>query len=521
MVPALDHSGRARDGVRQEIIRRKGCHMAHWKLRGAGILAVSLLGSTAVFADVTPEEVWANWSKSYDAFGYDIKVGSEDRSGDTLTLKDVVMMTSTPEATTVMTVPEMRFRDAGDGTVEVTTAETMDIDTKAKAQGQSEEVDLNMQMRQKDMVAIVSGTPDNLAYDMTAPEIVIEMDQVITNGETQPVKMQMTLLDSTGLYGVEQRDGQKITSDFKTGTLRFTVSGADPQDGATFNMTGDLADLVLGGDMFVPEGVDMEDPGVALEAGMTMDFDVNYGQGTYAIDGESPDGPFKINAAAESGTFALQLSQDGFSYVAGGKAADMSMLVPDFPMPLSVKLAETITNFTMPLAATEEPAPFNAVVKLVGLEVSEELWAMFDPSAKLPRDPASLIIDLSGMMRPLVDLFSAEAAEADVPPVEVQSLDVNDVQLSVAGTELTGKGAVTFDNSMGMPMPLGEVNLRLVGANALMDNLVAMGLRPEDQVMFARMMLGLYAVPSGDDELTSKIEFQEGGKILANGQQVQ
>lgn len=495
--------------------------MGHRKLYGAGLLAASLLGSTAAFADVTPEEVWASWSKSYEAFGYDIKVGSEDRSGDTLTLKDVVMTTDTPEATTVMTVPEMRFRDAGDGTVEVTTAETMDIDTKAKPQGAAEEVDVNMQMRQKDMVAIVSGTPDNLAYDMTAPEIVIEMDQIIADGETQPVKMQMTMLDSKGIYGVEQQGGQKITTDFKTGTLRFTVSGADPEDGATFNMTGDLADLALEGNMFVPEGTDMEDPGAAIDAGMVMDFNAHYGLGAYAIEGNSPDGPFKINAGAASGTFALALSQDGFAYTAGGKNAEMSMQIPDFPVPLSGKLSESVADFTMPLAATDEPAPYKAVIKLVGLEVSEELWAMFDPMAKLPRDPAKLVIDLSGKLRPLVNLFSPEAAESDVPPVEVHSLDVNDVQLSLAGSALTGTGAMTFDNSAGVPMPLGEINLRLVGANALMDNLVAMGLMPEDQVMFVRMMLGLYAVPSGEDELTSKIEFQEGGKILANGQQVQ
>ena len=68
--------------------------------------------------------------------------------------------------------------------------------------------------------------------------------------------------------------------------------------------------------------------------------------------------------------------------------------------------------------------------------------------------------------------------------------------------------------------PLGAVDLKLSGANKLMDGLVAMGVMPQDQVMFAKMMMGMYAVPAGEDLFTSKIEFKEGGHILANGQPI-
>jgi hypothetical protein len=71
-----------------------------------------------------------------------------------------------------------------------------------------------------------------------------------------------------------------------------------------------------------------------------------------------------------------------------------------------------------------------------------------------------------------------------------------------------------------MPKPVGAVDLSLTGGNRLIDTLVAMGVVPEDQAGFARMMLGLYAVPSGEDALTSKIEFKEDGGIYANGQRV-
>ena len=39
--------------------------------------------------------------------------------------------------------------------------------------------------------------------------------------------------------------------------------------------------------------------------------------------------------------------------------------------------------------------------------------------------------------------------------------------------------------------------------------------------MGARMMMGMFMTPTGDDSLTSKIEFKEGFAIFVNGQQVQ
>jgi hypothetical protein len=38
--------------------------------------------------------------------------------------------------------------------------------------------------------------------------------------------------------------------------------------------------------------------------------------------------------------------------------------------------------------------------------------------------------------------------------------------------------------------------------------------------MGARMMMGLFAVPAGDDVLTSVIEVNEQGHVLANGQRL-
>lgn len=492
--------------------------MALLNKRAAGFLAATLLGTTALHADVTAEDVWQSWSESYGALGYEIVVGAQDRSGDTLSLRDVVLTADMPEARTVFTIPELRLQEQR-GKVAVSLADAMTAETTATADAES--VTLRMTMRQRDFSALVSGVPDNLAYDIDAPEIVVEMDQVQSDGQAVPVTMQATVEGSKGTYLVVKDGGQKMTSDITTQGVRFTLSGADPTDGTTFTMQGNLADLALAGTVFVPEDTDVQTPEAAFAAGMNVAFDAEYGAASYAIDAQSPDGPLKIDSSVDSGAFAMTVAQDKLAYRAAGKGTDLAMTVPDLPFPVSLRLDEVLLNFDFPMAASETAMPFAAAVRVVGLSISEEIWGMFDPAAQLPRDPATLIVDLSGKIRPLVDLLSTEAAEASVPPAEIEALDINEVELTLAGAAFTGAGAITFDNSVGIPMPIGALDLRLVGANALMDRLVAMGLMPEDQVMFARMMLGLYAVPSGDDALTSKIEFKEGGEILANGQRIQ
>ena len=73
-----------------------------------------------------------------------------------------------------------------------------------------------------------------------------------------------------------------------------------------------------------------------------------------------------------------------------------------------------------------------------------------------------------------------------------------------------------------MPKPTGAVDLKLVGGNGQLDKLVTMGMLPDEQAMGARMMMGLFAVP-GDapDTLNSKIEINDEGHVLANGQRIQ
>ena len=129
-------------------------------------------------------------------------------------------------------------------------------------------------------------------------------------------------------------------------------------------------------------------------------------------------------------------------------------------------------------------------------------------------------------MKMIADVFDPQIAATLDAPAEIEALNINSIVVDAVGAKLDGSGAFTFDNTDtttygGMPKPVGAVSVALAGGNALLDKLVAMGLLPEQQAMGARMMMGLFAVP-GDapDTLKSKVEFNEAGQILANGQRI-
>jgi len=234
--------------------------------------------------------------------------------------------------------------------------------------------------------------------------------------------------------------------------------------------------------------------------------------------------------AAESGSFGGSISREALAYEGGNTGLAFTISSSDMPFPeVSFSMAETSGRFEMPIAPADEAGDFGLLLRMIDLDLDEALWSLFDPEGQLPRDPATLVVDLAGKARWLVDVFdpevTGEMGEGEVPG-EIESLSIEALELSVAGAEITGDGAFVFDNTGAgpfapAPSPSGTLNLRLEGGNTLLDTLVAMGLVPEEQAMGARMMLGLFARPgTGTDTLVSTIEVGTDGSISANGQRI-
>lgn len=497
--------------------------MAQWKTLGGSALLAALLGSTAANADVTAEEVWQSWVDYYSAMGQTLSAGSQEKSGDTLVVTDARFAAELPDGSFESTIPEIRLRDLGDGRVELVLPDLMPV-TMATKPETGEAVDMRMNFRQSGMTTIISGAPGDMTYDLTAPELGFGMESLTVDGEAVEVVLDVVIKGSVAQYHMTESGARSISSTFSGDSLTFDMSAKDPEGSGNFAMTGEMSTLAGTSDTTLPEGVDMSDLAAALKAGFSVTGSFTHGGGSYSMDFQDPSDSMQVSAKGSGGGIDFAMSQDGMSYGGNGGASEITMAGAQIPFPVDISLAESAFRLAVPLAQSDEAKPFSILLKLVDLKVSEEIWGMFDPMAQLPRDPATLIIDLTGQAKMLTDIFDPEQAAMMETPGEIEALDINEVRVKIAGAELTGEGNFTFDNadlSMGYPKPLGALDLALTGGNALLDKLVAMGLVPEDQAMGARMMMGMFAVPAGEDALTSKIEFREDGGLYANGQRLQ
>jgi hypothetical protein len=493
-------------------------------------LVAAFASSGAAWADVTADQVWQDWKSYYTDLGATVTTGSEATEGDALVVRDLKIVTDLPDGSSEVMVPELRFRDLGDGTVEVTLSPEVPMTFHGKT-ADGPDADVAMKMAQRDMVSIVSGAPEDMTYAVTAPELSIEVDQLKVEGEKPPFKMKLTARDGKGTYRSVKDAGRTVTSDFSAAAMDVVLTGADPESGNTFNLDGTMNGLTGVGSFAMPEGIDMKNLGAALKAGALIDGNFAYSDGSYHVTGTESDGDFTVTSSGGAGKLTFHMAADGIAYGGETQGSKFELTSASIPFPVAAELGQSAFNLAMPVSKSDEAQPGAFLLKLVDLKLSDDIWNIFDPTSQLPRDPATLVLDLSGSLKPLFDIFDPEAAkalESEVTdpmaaptPFEVTEAKINQLQLKAAGAELTGTGAATFDNSQTPPKPVGEINLNLTGANALMDKLTAIGLLPADTAMGARMMMGMFAVPAGDDALTSKIEFKEDGGIYANGQRIQ
>ena len=490
--------------------------------RSLGAASVAaLLGSTAALADVTAAEVWQAWRDYSTGVGQSVAVGSEEMQGDTLVITDAVFSASQPDGSFSLTIPEIRLRETG-GTVEVTTSTEMPMIADSVGE-EGEAVSMAMMLWHEGLVTLVSGTAEDMVYDLTAPKLGFELGDMTVDGAPIELTFTATLSDNVARYQMTRGEAQRIVSDATASGAEFAMTATDPEGGGTFALDGRIADIAAKSDVTMPMDMNPEDMPAALAAGLSMTGGLSYGAGSYNVDFAEGADTMQATVTGTGGTLDAALSGEGLVYDVTGTGTEVAVTASNLPFPVNATLAETGFSFEMPLSAGED-APFGVGLRLVGLTVSEQIWGMIDPAGQLPRDPATVILDLSGTADVTADLTDPAVAEMGAPPGELNSLDLNELQLTLAGAELTGKGGFTFDNSdmsMGFPKPLGAVDLALTGGNALLDKLVAMGLLPEDQAMGARMLMGLFAVPTGPDALSSSLEFREDGGLYANGQRLQ
>lgn len=495
--------------------------------------AIALVfAASGASGEVTPKEVWDSWQAMLTSSGQELTVGTTTDSGGVLEVLDVgVTYKDQMGGSANVSFDKLTFKDNGDGTVTVTMPETypvqMAFPTKGEGPGS-----MKLTVVQPGMSVVAGGSATETSYDFTAPSVTITLDEITDEGgKVLDTKADMVMTGATGKYLVNQ-SGDKTALDMSYASkgLVLNVSGTDNSGGgggqgrgtlSLSDLTGTTKGNFLSADM-------MANMAVALNSGFTVDSAFSFGAMTADLDITEASGPTKLAATATGGGFALAMDKTRMNYGTSLNGAKFTVSGAQIPFPqVELAFAESGFNLLMPVTKSDTPQDFAFLTKLVDFTVSEDVWGLFDPAGSLSREPATVIVDLRGtgfwtqdIMDPDVQMDGAE------PPGQLNSLDLVQVLAKAAGAEVTAAGGLTFDNAdtatfAGMPRPDGKISVGIKGVNQLVDNLIALGILSEDDAMGFRMGLAMFARPgAGPDELTSEIEFKEGG-LFANGQRLQ
>lgn len=525
--------------------------------------ALALAAMTApAFADVTPEQVWQSWVDYYQSVGYSVTEGGRDASGSTLTVRDIVISGGADTGKVTIKLPQAVMTDTGDGKVKTVYADRMTVDV-AGTQPEGGAYTLPITLDVPGNSTITSGAPEDMTHEFDYPTMNLAFTTMTSEGKETAIPMSFQVQDTTGKMHVAGTSPSKYDYDMaaKKVTFQGDVTGDNAQK---ISFAGNLDGIDAQGTMTAPAaGTDLETQmAAALRDGMAMDGVVKAGPMAATFDfagtdenGQPTSGAGKYDSKGVDAGF--KLSRDGMGYQVGSDALNFEMTSPQFPMPIRYGIENASFDMQLPVSQSETPQPFKLAYALAGLTIGDEMWAMFDPEAKLPRDPASLEIDLTGLMKVTKDLFdptvmappqdpapadatdegtapaddaeaTAEAqattdeAAAEPAPFEPVELTINQIALNALGAKVNASGNLKAPDSGDMTAPVGQVHAEYEGLNALLDTLGAMGLIPEDQMMGTRMMLAMFAKPvdGNPDKLTTDLEFKEGGQIFANGQQI-
>ena len=290
--------------------------------------------------------------------------------------------------------------------------------------------------------------------------------------------------------------------------------------GEEFSMreTATAKDVHLRATLAWPDDLSLAGFKQALEDGRFVEVVMASGTSSATVSSAN-EGVLSGSTKSGASEATFRLDRAGLAFVGTVNALEYDVSSPGLPRSLT-KIAKAAFDVLLPITRTEGPQKFVYTIDLDGLEIGDELWALFDPGHALPRDPATVIVDLRGTATTLTDVFAIGAGAAmPEPPFKIDTASLARLRIDAAGAQLAGTGNIVFDYEDDTFVPSGSGDFTLTGGNALLDTLVRIGALPAEQASSARMMLGLLARPGkGDDTLISKIEARDGGRIVANGQ---
>lgn len=487
-------------------------------------------------AQVSPADVWSLQQKQFAESGMEVAFRDVETLAGRVTVRGLSLVNETDDEMGGsfgfgLEVGDVTYRGNSDGTVSIEWPENMPFTFSGSGPDGSGAANLNLSL--VGLTAVASGVPGDITTAWDAPRMEITAVDVVADGEPLDFDLDFVIEALVGTNRLVDGDVMRQISDFTADALTVSLNAESPEgspDEGSVNFAYDMSGLSMQSDGAVFQGSDVMGFGELIEQGLNGAGSFSYTGSKTVLNVFESGAPLVAYLGDDAGgAFELDFGADGIGYSASSRSGSISVASRELPLPqVDLSYEEVSFGMQVPLIPSEEAQNFGLRMRFAGLSVSDLIWSMIDPTGQISREPATLEVNVSGTGNLFVDITDPEAMEefANDVPGQVDTLSVNAIELALAGARLTGSGEFAVDNSgvgpfAPAPTPVGSLNMKLTGGNALLDRLITMGLLPEDQAMGFRMMLGLFARPGdGPDTLVSTIEVTSEGAVLANGQRI-
>lgn len=498
----------------------------------ASTALVTLFAAGAVRADVTADDVWRNIRAYAGAFGGSLSVETA-RSGNTLKVGELAMHWGLPMDAGRVSLTQSGFDlvEQGDGTVAVVIPQDFAMHFAVEPMDKPRMAGTGV-LGHDGMVIVASGRPGDVTYTSSVGSMTVTVtDLEIPEVEAAEAEISVTMTDFTSEQRVVVDKVVSLTGSTQYATQDMVMNYVGPGNAnieSTAKISGASATYALD---LPRNGMDVLNLAAAIRDGLkghvASEMQGYETHQSIRIDGERVQ---EQHNSFGLYTFGMSLDRDGVSMEGTGKDAKVRAYMPEV-MPLDLEFAaeSTAGRFVLPISAGEQLHEAAISVDVTGLTVGDMLWGLIDPGMTIPRDPATLRLDLTAQVKSYLDWLDfmtvGASMEAGEVPGELHAVTLKDFTLEAAGASLTGSGEATFDNTdletfKGFPKPTGTLDMTLKGANALIDRLTGIGALSDDEAMGARMGIGMMAKPApelGEDVLKSHIELTGEGHVMANG----
>ena len=487
------------------------------------------LAAKPALAELTAEQVLELQLSQYSTPEFTVRAGGKRRSGNVLTVDRFLAEVALPdeEGTLLVAVGGASLAERNDGTVLVTYPPQSPLTVQAFAPD-GEEFALAATITQSGAQTVVSGTLDEIRYESAVPSITIEDFRMTEPGVPDEVSIDASIkmLGYEGRSDIIEGEIRDFRSEDTLDSFQVHVDVRDHVGDESFSLKFEIADISAqssGSIAWLSLGNSLV---TSILDGSAFDLSASFGHARYLLSGDDPDEePFEISSESSSSDVFIKMDRNGIDYGGTSRGSVLSVLAQElFDSPVEVRLREVSARFLLPIVPHDEPQDFAARIAVQGLEIGQMLWSMFDPEGMLDREPATLVLDTGGEVIVLRDGLGGDFSEfmnMDHAPVDVRSLDLNEIRIKLAGVEVTGDGAFAIITRPEGPWPVGSVDLTFTGVDKLLDGLVNTGFVPDLRALAFRGMLEALAQPGdGPDGFGLTIETGEVGSVVVNGQRI-